>query len=61
LTKMCHLVPCCKTATAETFARSFLDNIIRLHGIPDSIVSDRGSIFTSQFWKSLSTMLGLQR
>jgi len=39
----------------------FLDNIIRLHGIPDSLVSDRGSIFTSRFWKSLSKLMGLKQ
>jgi RNase H-like domain found in reverse transcriptase/Reverse transcriptase (RNA-dependent DNA polymerase)/Integrase zinc binding domain/Chromo (CHRromatin Organisation MOdifier) domain/Integrase core domain len=60
LTKMCHLVPCNKTATAPEFAQMFLTNVIRLHGIPDSLVSDRGSIFTSHFWKSLSHMLGIK-
>ena len=48
-TKMCHLVPCLKTTDTTEFARLFLDNVIRLHGIPDSIVSDRGSIFTVSF------------
>src|SRR5271169_3060821 len=61
LTKMCHLVPCLKTTTAPEFAKMFLDNIIRLHGIPDSLVSDRGSIFTSRFWKSLSKLMGLKQ
>lgn len=61
LTKMAHYVPCTKTATAPDFARLFIDNVIRLHGIPDSIVSDRGAIFTSHFWKSLSTMLKLKQ
>jgi hypothetical protein len=60
-TKMKHLVPCTKTATAPDFARMFLDHVIRLHGIPDSLVSDRGTIFTSQFWSSLSQMLGLKQ
>ena len=60
-TKMCHLVPCLKTTDATEFARLFLDNVIRLHGIPDSIVSDHGSIFTSHFWKSLASMMDLKR
>ena len=58
-TKMMHLIPCNKTADAPLFARMFLDHIIRLHGIPDSLVSDRGSIFTSHFWKSLTKLLGV--
>ena len=61
LTKMSHLIPCNKTTSAPEFARMFLDHIIRLHGIPDSIVSDRGSIFTSQFWKALSKSLDLKQ
>src|SRR5436190_438213 len=58
-TKMVHLIPCNKTADAPLFARMFLDHIIRLHGIPDSLVSDRGSIFTSHFWKCLTKLLGV--
>ena len=42
------------------FAKMFLDHVIRLHGIPDSIVSDRGAIFTSQFWTALSKFLNLK-
>ena len=61
LTKMSHLVPCTKTTTAPEFANMFLDYIIRLHGIPDSIVSDHGSIFTSQFWTALSKSLNLAK
>ena len=61
LTKMSHFVPCHKTTTAPEFARILLDHVIRLHGIPDSIVSDRGSIFTSQFWTALSKSMNLTR
>ena len=60
-TKMCHLIPCTKSTTSPQFAKMFLDHIIRLHGIPDSIVSDRGSIFTSHFWKALSKFLNLDK
>jgi len=61
LTKMAHFIPCTKTATAADFARMFLDHVVRLHGLPDSIVSDRGAIFTSKFWKALSRMMGTKQ
>lgn len=56
-TKMTHLVPCNKTTDAPEFAHLFVDHIVRLHGLPESIVSDRGSIFTSHFWTALSKLL----
>jgi IS30 family transposase len=49
LTKMVHIVPTTDTLTSRGFAEMFLTNIIRLHGCPDSVVSDRGSIFHSKF------------
>jgi len=58
---MIHLVPCLKTTDAPGFARMYLDHIIRLHGIPESLVSDRGSIFTSHFWSSLSSMMNTKQ
>jgi Integrase core domain. len=58
---MSHLVPCLKTTSAPEFAKMFLDHVVRLHGIPDSIVSDRGSIFTAQFWTALSKALNLKK
>src|SRR5947207_4840471 len=61
LTKMCHLVPCNKTTSAPEFAQMFLRHVIRLHGLPDSIVSDRGSVFTSQFWNALTKSLDLKK
>jgi hypothetical protein len=61
LTKMFHYIPCTKTTTAPDFAKMLLDHVIRLHGIPDSIVSDHRAIFISQFWTALSTFLNLKR
>ena len=43
LTKMAHYIPTHETVTSEQVARLYLDNIFRLHGLPDSIVSDRPS------------------
>ncbi|ETN72937.1 hypothetical protein NECAME_18601, partial [Necator americanus] len=42
LTKMRHLIPCRDTTTAKDLAQLYIDNVFRLHGIPKSIVSDRG-------------------
>ena len=50
LTSQVHLVPTTTTVTAKGIAWLFLKEIIRLHGVPDSIVSDRDSKFTSIFW-----------
>ena len=57
MTKMSHFIACLKTTSAPDFARLFVAHIVRLHGLPDSIVSDRGSIFTSNFWSTLASIL----
>src|SRR5262245_35378432 len=61
LTKMSHFILYHKTTTALQFAELFIKNIVRLHGLPDSIVSDRDSLFTSLFWKTLIENLGINR
>ena len=57
LTKMAHFDPCNKTSSSEDTARLFLDNVYRYHGLPDDIVSDRGTQFVSKFWRSLFEIL----
>lgn len=57
LTKFRRIIPCKGTCNAEDLARLFRDNIWRLYGLPDSIVSDRGTQFISAFWKHLSQIL----
>jgi hypothetical protein len=59
-TKMCHVISCNKTTDAPQFACMFLDHVVCLHSLPDSLVSDRGSIFTSRFWTHLSQLLGIK-
>jgi hypothetical protein len=58
LTKMAHFIPCNKTATSADTARLVMDNVVRLHGLPDDIVSDRGPQFASRFWARLFALLG---
>jgi hypothetical protein len=57
LTKFRRIIPCKGTCNAEDLARLFRDNIWRLYGLPDSIVSDRGTQFISAFWKHLCRIL----
>ena len=56
--KMGHFIPTRTDATAEDTARLFWDNIIRFHGLPLNIVSDRDARFTSQFWQRLFDLHG---
>lgn len=51
--KMAHFIPAKTTDTAVDLADQFVNKIIRLHGFPNNIVSDRGTTFTSQFWKEV--------
>ena len=61
LTKMSHFIPCKKSLDARQFATLFLKEIIRLHGIPRDIITDRGSLFTSDLWKEITEKLGIER
>ena len=49
LTKSSHFIPVNSTYSAEDYARIFIDEIVCRHGIPLSIISDRGTQFTSRF------------
>lgn len=53
LTKYAHFVPLKHPFSAAQMARAFLEQVVRLHGVSCSIVSDRDKIFTSTFWKEL--------
>jgi hypothetical protein len=61
LSKSAHFIPTKKTLSAPEFAKLFVKEIFRLHGLPKTIVSDRGSIFTSHFWTRLTELLGISR
>jgi hypothetical protein len=60
LTKMRHLIPCSTTINAKELANLFIMNIFYLHSLPESIVSDRGPQFASQFWKYLCNSLHIE-
>ena len=57
MTKMTHFILCSKSTSAREFAEMFVSHVVRLHGLLDSIVSDRSSIFTSNFWSTLASIL----
>src|SRR5690606_36667174 len=58
LTKAAHCVPVKSTHRGTNIADIYMREIARLHGIPKTIVSDRDSKFTSNFWKGLFKEFG---
>ena len=60
LTKMAHFVPCNSDITARGFARLFLENVVRLHGLPRKVISDCGTQFNSSFTREFYKVLGIE-
>ena len=58
LTKSAHFLPFRVGQSTEVLAEMYMEQIVRLHGMPVSIVSDRDSRFTSHFWRSMQESLG---
>ena len=52
-TKYAHFIPLKHPYTAQIIARVVLDNIVKLHGLPKTVVTDRDKVFMSSFWKEL--------
>ena len=60
LSKMTHFVVTTEGTMAEGLARLFRDNVWKLHGLPESVVSDRGPQFAVELTKELNRMLGIK-
>jgi hypothetical protein len=58
LTKSAHFLPVGNRFTAMQYAKLYFDRVVTLHGVPLTIVSDRGSVFVSRFWEQLQKCLG---
>jgi transposase InsO family protein len=58
LTKTAHFLPVHTTYNAKKYAEIYLDQIVRLHGVPKTIISDRGAQFIARFWEQLQQSLG---
>jgi len=60
LTKMVHFIPTTEKTSAEGLARLFRDNMWKLHGLPESIISDRGPQFVAGLMRELNEKLGIK-
>jgi hypothetical protein len=58
LTKVAHFIPVRTKYSGDKLAQLYVDNIVKLHGVTSKIVSDRGTQFTSKFWKRLHEAMG---
>jgi hypothetical protein len=58
LTKTAHFIPMKFKDLMDKLARLYVQNAVRLLGVPSTIISDRDSQFTSRFWKSLQNEMG---
>ena len=58
LTKMVHFAPWTKEISADQYPQLFIDNVFRLHGTLEVIVSDQDPRFTSRFWTEFFQILG---
>jgi len=57
LTKFAHFIPVSTTYSSERLAEIYIREIVLLHDVPVSIISDRGTQFTSHFWSAVQREL----
>jgi len=60
LTKIVHFIPTTEKTSAEELARLFRDNMWKLHGLPESIILDRGPQFAAGLMRELNEILGIK-
>ena len=60
LTKSAHFLPFSNDDPLDKLAQLYVEEIVRLHGVPISIVSNRDPRFTSRFWSSLQDAMGIR-
>ena len=60
MTKMAYFIPTTEKTSAEGLARLFRDHVWKLHGLPESIILDRGAQFVVNLMKELNQMLGIE-
>ena len=60
LTKIVHFIPTMEKTSVEGLARLFRNNVWKLHGLPESIISDRGPQFVAGIMWELNRMLGIE-
>src|SRR5579883_1549543 len=58
LTKSAHFIPVHSTYRARRYAELYLERVVCLHGVPKTIVSDRGALFVARFWEQMQDLLG---
>lgn len=58
--KYAHFLPLKHPYTAVTVAKAFYDGVVKLHGLPKTIVSDRDKVFTSKMWTELFSLMGIK-
>jgi hypothetical protein len=58
LTKSIHFIPVSTTYRVRQCAELYISHIVCYHGIPKTIISDRGSIFVAHFWEQLHECFG---
>lgn len=58
--RFAHFIPLSHPFSASTVATAFFDNVYKLHGPPEKIISDRDKIFNSQFWQQLFSLTGTE-
>ena len=59
-TKQVHIIPTTKETSSLGLARLYHDHIWKLHRLPNTVISDRGSQFAATFMKELNKILGIE-